>query len=162
VIQVAEPLTTAPNQIVVFKLGEEEYGVDIASVESIIRREALTPVPYAPPSMVGVINLRGRIVPVVDLAVRFELPPLEPTPLSRIVIAQIDGQLIGLAVDAAMEVRTLEPGSVDAPPDVVSSEEMREAILGVARFDDRLVVLIRVEKVVPSAEELSMACEEAG
>jgi chemotaxis signal transduction protein len=160
-MHVTESVAAAPTQIVVFRLGQEEYGIDIASVESIIRREALTPVPYAPPSMVGVINLRGRIVPVVDLALRFGLPEREPSPLSRIVIVQIDGHLMGLTVDAAMEVKSVPRGSVEPTPETVSSQAMRDAVLGVARFDERLIVLIRVEQVVPSPEELSAACEEA-
>ena len=154
----AEP--SAPSQVVVFRLGEEEYGIAIESVEGIIRRETPTPVPYAPPSMEGVINLRGRIVPVVDLARRFDMPPREPTGHSRIVIAQLKDQLVGLAVDAATEVLTLPEGAVEPAPDVVGSSAMSDVISGVARVEDRLVVLLRVENIVPSVDDLVGESEE--
>lgn len=156
-----EVAPSAPSQIVVFRLGDEEYGVAIENVEGIIRREAPTPVPYAPPSMEGVINLRGRIVPVVDLASRFELEPREPTDKSRIVIANLEDQFIGLAVDAATEVLALPAGAVEPPPDVAGSAAMRDAILGVARVDDRLIVLLRLNKVIPSIEDLAASTEES-
>lgn len=150
---------TAPSQVVVFRLGSEEYGIAIDRVESIIHYQDPTPVPYAPESMSGVINLRGRIVPVVDLATRFELPPSERGPQSRIVIAQLDGQLIGLVVDAATEVLNLDPSSTEPPPEALASPAMREAILGVARVDDRLIVLLKVDNVVPSVDRLLEASE---
>lgn len=155
-----EAAAAAPSQIVVFRLGDEEYGVAIENVEGIIRREAPTPVPYSPPSMEGVINLRGRIVPVVDLASRFELEPREPTDKSRIVIANLEEQFVGLAVDAATEVLTLPAGAVEPPPDVVGSTAMKDAITGVARVDDRLIVLLRLKSVIPSIEDLAAATEE--
>jgi purine-binding chemotaxis protein CheW len=156
----AEAAPSAPSQIVVFRLGDEEYGVPIENVEGIIRREPPTPVPYAPPSMEGVINLRGRIVPVVDLASRFDLEPREPTDKSRIVIANLQEQFVGLAVDAATEVLTLPAGAVEPPPDVVSSTAMKDAIVGVARVDDRLIVLLRLDNVIPSIEDLAAAATE--
>lgn len=154
-----EKAVLAPNQIVVFRLGGEEYGISIDRVESIIRWEEPTAVPYAPPSMSGVINLRGRIVPVIDLSARFDMPPTETTPLSRIVIAQVDGQLVGLIVDAATEVLQIDPANVEPPPEALASATMREALLGVARVDDRLIVLLKVENVIPAVDELMEASD---
>lgn len=153
----AEPVFSVVTKIVVFRLAEEEYGIPIDKVESIIRRETLTPVPYAPPSMVGVINQRGRIVPVIDLALRFDLPATEPSASARIVICQLEGELVGLAVDAATEVLQLPPGAIDNPPEVVSSPRMQEAVAGVAHVGERLIVLLMIEQVIPSIDELTAA-----
>jgi len=153
-------VTAGPSKIVVFRLGDEEYGVSIDSVEGIIRREEVTPVPYAPQAMLGVINLRGRIVPVIDLAERFGLQPTAPGPAARIVIALVDDERVGLAVEAATEVLQVPTGAVDPPPEALSSPAMRDAVLGVARIETRLIVLLRVEQVVPSVEELAAAGEE--
>ncbi len=143
---------TEGPQVVVFRLGAEEYGVDISHVREIIRRTEVTPVPHAAKSVKGVINLRGRIVAVVDLRARFGLEPGEESSAERIIVTQVDKHLVGVEVDAATEVLRLPPDSVEAPPEVLASAEMGEAVAGVGKIGDRLIVLLKLEEILPLAE----------
>ena len=95
---------TGERQLVVFDLNEEAYGVDISQVREIIRMQEITRVPRAPEFIEGVINLRGKVIPVVDLRARFSMPGTERTDEHRIVVVDVDGQDIGMVVDAVTEV----------------------------------------------------------
>ena len=95
---------TGERQLVVFDLNEEAYGVDISQVREIIRMQEITRVPRAPEFIEGVINLSGKVIPVVDLRTRFSMPGTERTDEHRIVVVDVDGQDIGMVVDAVTEV----------------------------------------------------------
>jgi len=140
------------QQYVLFRLGPEEYGLPIAKVSSIIRHEAATPVPRAPAAVDGVINLRGRVIPVVNLSQRLFGAPFEPTPASRIVVAEGEAGPVGLAVDSASEVAAIADADIMPPPETVLTSETAEAFQGVARHDDRLVILLDLDKALPRTE----------
>jgi purine-binding chemotaxis protein CheW len=140
------------RQYVLFRLGPEEYGLPIAKVSSIIRYEPATPVPRSPEVVEGVINLRGRVIPVVNLARKLFDNEFHPTPSSRIVVAEGDSGQVGLAVDSASEVVTLVIADILPPPETALSAETAEAFEGVAHHGDRLIILLDLDKALPRAD----------
>ncbi len=134
---------TSDLQIVVCQLGEERHGLEIGKVYEIIRYQAITSVPGAPPAVEGIINLRGRIIPVVDLRTRFGMPRAEPTKASRIVVADTGGTRTGLIVDAVNEVLTVPADAIE-PAEAVVGRDSAD-IRGIARLDGRLVILLALE-----------------
>ncbi len=139
-------------QLVVFNIGKELYGVGIDAVHEIVKVPDITAVPDAPPFLEGVINLRGKIVPVVDLRKRMKLEGREKTKSSRVLITENDGRLIGLLVDAVSEVLKVTPESVEAPPEMISSIGV-QYITGVAKTEGRLIILLDLKRVL-SVEEM--------
>ena len=120
-------------QLVSFKLGEEEFAVDILIVNDIIRLVPITPVPHAPHFIEGVINLRGRILPVVSFRKRFHMPEVEQTNQTRIIVMVWENQLVGFLVDSVSEVLRIPSNTVDA-----------EYIEGVGKIDDNLLILLNM------------------
>lgn len=145
-------VTEGQSQLVIFCLGEEEYGIDINQVREIIRPKEVTPVPKAPAFIDGVINLRGRVIPVLDLRKRFELASRDDSTTGRIVVVDISGQEIGMRVDQAKEVTKLDSSKIGEAPDVAMSSEMKEAIKGVGKLEGRLIILLNLDKILPEEE----------
>lgn len=141
------------QQVVVFDLASEHYGVDIARVESIIKMQAITVVPQAPSFVEGVTNLRGSVLPVIDLRKRFGLGAQEATKDSRIVVSTIGNVKTGMIVDAVSEVLTIPDDAVEPPPPMVTTVNS-SYITGIAKVADRLVILLDLGKVL-SFEETS-------
>jgi purine-binding chemotaxis protein CheW len=131
----------ATEHLATFFLGREEYGVDVKLVQEIIRVSEITQVPRAPEFLKGVINLRGRIIPVVDLKRKLELGEVEVGRASRIVVVKIKERLIGLLVDGASQVLKVPVSSIEAAPDEVVEVDAR-AVRGVAKLPDRLIILM--------------------
>jgi purine-binding chemotaxis protein CheW len=150
------------NQVVIFRVGNELYGVDIASVESIIKMQAITAVPHAPQFVEGVTNLRGIILPVIDLRKRFGLSQVEETKDSRIIVVAMDGTKLGMVVDAVSEVLSIPEGTVEPPSPLVSTVDTA-FISGIAKLDGRLVILVNLEKIFSRVEkeELQSGLESA-
>ena len=109
------------NQLVVFDLADEHYGVNIATVESIIKLQSITAMPHAPSFVRGVTNLRGVVLPVIDLRKRFNLPAKDGTKDSRIVVVEINGAQVGMVVDAVTEVLSVSDEDIEAPPAIVTT-----------------------------------------
>jgi len=147
---VADKLTSGGSgrsgelQIVVCELADEHYGLDIARVFEIIRNQPITPVPRAPSFVKGVINLRGRIIPVVDLRGRFGMSDTEPTKETRIVVAESASTRVGLVVDSVSEVLLLPLDSVEPTPEVAAGADA-EYLRGIAKLGDRLVLLLELD-----------------
>jgi purine-binding chemotaxis protein CheW len=133
--------------LVVFNLGREEYAVPIGQVREVVRVTDVTRVPHAPQHIRGVMNLRGRILPVLEVRSRLGLEPAELTQRSRVVVAEIDRRMVGLLVDAVSQVTRLGERSVAAPPEEVRSAG-GEAVTGVARVDRRLLILLDLERLL--------------
>jgi len=131
----------APVQLVTFRLGEEHFGVPIGAIQEVVRLPEITPVPEAPAFVEGVINLRGRILPVLDLGRRFRLPDRPRTRASRILVAEAGGRPVGLIVDAVCEVVRLPGAAIEPPPPVVGGIGV-DYITGVGKLRDRLLVLL--------------------
>lgn len=139
------------EQLVVFQLADEFYGVDIGAVNTIIRMQEVTRVPRTPVFIDGVINLRGSIIPVIDLRKRFNLPGGEITKASRIMVVEVSGQLIGMIVDAVAETLRLPSDAIEPPSPVIASVDS-EYLRGVGKQSERLVILLDLEKVLASRE----------
>lgn len=140
---------------VIFRVGQEEYALPVSSVNSIIRYEVATPVPRAPESVLGVINLRGRVVPVVDLLRRFKGTAFEPGPASRIVVAEGSAGLVGLSVDAANEVTAFADEMLAPVPEGVLSSETARAFKAVVERGGSLIILLDLDEAVPRSEYAS-------
>ena len=134
------------EQIVVFKLGGEDYGIEINQVREIIRKREITPVPRQPPYVEGVINVRGTIIPVVNLKKRFGLPSDPSTQPHTIIVESGDG-LVGILVDSVSEVIRLPREKIHDPPAVSMSVDS-QYLRGICRVGDRLLIYLNVKKVV--------------
>ena len=128
-------------QVVICQLGNESYGLDIGSVYEIIRFQEATAVPEAPAYVDGVINLRGRIIPVMDLSSRFGLARSTTTKSTRIIVAGTGGLRVGLVVDAVTEVLMLSDEAVEQTPGVTQDDDAAY-IRGIAKLPDQLVILL--------------------
>lgn len=133
-------------QLVSFVLAGEEFAVDILAVQEINRMMDLTRVPQSPPEVEGVINLRGKIIPVVDLRKRFGMPAVERTEQSRIVVVEINKRVLGFLVDRVNEVLRIDRGIVEPAPRMACSIES-EFIAGVGKLEDRLLILLDLNKL---------------
>ncbi|MEG6521239.1 chemotaxis protein CheW [Desulfotomaculum sp. 1211_IL3151] len=140
------------EQTVVFQLMGQVYGVDINAVFEIIRMESITKIPRAPHFVEGVINLRGHIIPVIDLAKRFGLGQNEQTQNSRIIIVEVSGQTIGVIVDLVQEVLRIPINGIEPPPPVVNGIEAAY-IRGIAILEERLVILLDQNKILMEEEK---------
>jgi purine-binding chemotaxis protein CheW len=143
-------LADEDEHLVIFTLGQELYGVTIHSVESIIKIQAITEVPRTAAFVLGVTNLRGTVVPVLDLRKRFNLEFSETTPNTRIIIVNAEGSKVGIVVDEVTEVLKVPQNSIKPPPPMSTTIESA-FISGIARINNRLVILLDLEKVLASS-----------
>lgn len=138
-------------QLVTFKIAQEEFGVDILRVQEIIRMMPLTKVPNAPFFVEGVINLRGKVIPVIDMRKRFEMEATLHDSHTRIKVMDLRGQIVGFVVDAVCEVLRVQESIVESPPPVVAGIGS-EYIRGVGKLNDRLLILLDLDKLLTEAE----------
>lgn len=141
-------------QLVTFSIGEEEFGVDILKVQEIIRTMEITKVPRAPEFVEGVINLRGKVIPIIDLRRRFGLDFKDHDKDTRIIVIEINNIVVGFVVDAVSEVLRIPTNTVEPPPPVVAGVDS-DYISGVGKLQDRLLILLDLDKLL-SSEDLDM------
>ncbi|MEI7742139.1 MAG: chemotaxis protein CheW [Chloroflexota bacterium] len=134
------------TQIVVFALNDERYGLEISAVYEIIRYQPITAVPQAPVAVEGVINLRGRIIPIVDLRTRFGLAPSDASGSSRIVVCDAGSRHVGLIVDAVSEVLMVPADAVEPTPEIAVGIDTAY-VRGVAKLDDQMIILLDLEQL---------------
>ncbi len=139
-------------QLVTFKVDGEEYGVDILKVQEIIRMLEITKVPKAPHFVEGVINLRGRVIPIVDLRQRFGKMTKPHDDSTRIIVFEIRNMIVGFVVDSVSEVLRIKTDTVEQAPPVVAGIES-EYIKGIGKLDNRLLILLDLNKLLSSEEE---------
>jgi purine-binding chemotaxis protein CheW len=137
-------------QLVSFSVAAEEYGLDILRVQEIIRTQQLTRVPNLPEYVEGVINLRGKVIPVIALRRRLGLEAIPPDKNTRIVVVDVHGQTLGFIVDAVSEVLRISSETVESTPRIGSVE--REYISGVGKLDTRLLLMLDLEQLMNQAE----------
>lgn len=130
-----------------FRLGEEIYGVNVMQIREVLRHTEITPVPGAPYFVLGIINLRGNVVTVIDTRTRFGLPQGEIDGNSRIVIVEVDKQVIGMLVDSVAEVTYLKESEIEKAPNV-GNEETAKFIMGVCNKNNELLILIDLERMI--------------
>src|ERR1700740_3238640 len=138
-------------QVVGFRIGEETFGVRIGSVREIVRVPEITAVPNAPDTIEGVINLRGKIIPVMDLRKRFGQSETQPDKKNRILVVELDNKLVGLIVNAASEVLKIAPSEIEAPGSVFAEGESNY-VTGVGKPKGRLIILLDVSKLLHRQE----------
>jgi purine-binding chemotaxis protein CheW len=141
-------------QIVVFRLANELYGADISAVREVGPLQRVTRVPRTPHYVEGVTNLRGRVIPVIDLRKRLGLPTATATKATRIAVAEIDGGQVGMIVDAVVEVLRIPMNSIE-PPSAMLSKIDSDYMLGVAKVGDRLIIMLDLTRVL-AREELKV------
>lgn len=138
-------------QLVSFKIGDEEFGVDILSVQEINRMSQITKVPNTPNYIEGVINLRGRIIPVIDLRVKLGMSRKEHRKNTRIVVVELKGQTMGFIVDEVNEVLRIPKEITEAPPEMVGGVNS-DYITSIGKLEDRLLILLDLEKILSTSE----------
>ncbi|HSG51605.1 MAG TPA: chemotaxis protein CheW [Rheinheimera sp.] len=138
-------------QWVTFKLQEETYGINVMQVQEVLRYTEIAPVPGSPDYVLGIINLRGNVVTVIDTRSRFGLEPAEVTENSRIVIIEAEKQVIGILVDSVAEVVYLKSSEIDTAPNVGTDESAR-FIQGVSNRDGELLILVDLNKLLSDEE----------
>ena len=139
-------------QLVGFQLDDEEYGIDILKVQEINRITEITKIPQSPDFVEGVINLRGNVIPIIDLRKRFNMPHKEYDKQTRIVVGEIGDRTVGFIVDAVSEVIRLPENTIEPPPNI-TSDDRTDYILGVGKLDDRLLMLLDIEKILSGSEK---------
>ncbi|MCU0316615.1 MAG: chemotaxis protein CheW [Fimbriimonadaceae bacterium] len=142
--------TTTPihdEQTVVFRLAEESYGIEIFRVNEIIRLREITPIPRTDSHLKGLVNLRGKTIPVVDLRARFHLAESEETDSTRIIVVESDQGNVGIVVDAVTEVMTLQSDQIEETPALVTDMET-DFVRAVAKHNDNLITLLDLDKAL--------------
>ena len=144
-------------QFVTFVLMDETYGINVMQVQEVLRVTEIAPVPGAPDYVLGIINLRGNVVTVIDTRTRFGLPPVEMEDASRIIVIESEKQVVGILVDAVAEVVELREDEIDVAPNV-GTEDSSRYIQGVATREDSLLILVDLNKLLTDEEwqEISM------
>lgn len=143
-------------QLVSFHIGPEEFGVDITKVQEINRMVDITKVPQAPAYVEGVINLRGKVIPIIDLRKRLGVPLKEHDKNTRIVVVDIDQQVMGMIVDSVSEVLRIPVSTIEPPPDIATGVNS-DYIQGVAKLEDRLLIFLDLRHVIDLEEVKAVA-----
>jgi purine-binding chemotaxis protein CheW len=147
----AEQLAATQREIVSFRVAQQDFCIDIGSVREIRGWTPTTVLPHAPEYITGVMNLRGAVLPVVDLSARLGLGPTEPSPRHVIIIAMIDGNTVGLLVDAVSDILTVASDEIKPTPDVAAGPA-KALVEGVLAVEDRLIRLIDLDRVLPARQ----------
>ena len=150
-------------QVVGFRIGNETFGVRIGSVREIVRVPEITAVPSAPETVEGVINLRGKIIPVMDLRKRFGQSDIQPDKKNRILVVELNNKLVGLIVNAASEVLKIAPSEIEAPGNLFAEGESGYGT-GVGKLKGRLIILLDIAKLLhrPEFKRFEEAAELVG
>lgn len=145
-------LTQNETQLIVFKLGNEEYAIPITCIQEIIMLQTPTKIPRSPSFVEGIINLRGHIIPIIDGKKKFQIDSKNSTKNNdnRIIVVEIEGETIGLIVDAVSEVVHLKRDDIEVPPLDVKSDN--EIVWGIGKFKDRLLILLNPQKFLSLGE----------
>ena len=150
-------------QVVGFRIGNETFGVRIGSVREIVRVPEITAVPSAPETVEGVINLRGKIIPVMDLRKRFGQSDIQPDKKNRILVVELENKLVGLIVNATSEVLKIAPSEIEAPGNLFAEGES-SYVTGVGKLKGRLIILLDIAKLLhrPEFKRFEEAAELTG
>ena len=148
----ADPAASSQTEYLSFRIGESEYSVEIMSVREIRGWTRTTSLPHAPHFVRGVINLRGTVLPVIDLALRLGLPASEPEDRNVIIVVDVGSRVMGLRVDAVSDILSFSRSQLQPPPEMTSKSRFVRAL---TILDDRMVRLLDLEAVLPSTEEIA-------
>lgn len=151
-IAAASERTADDNQFLTFTLGAEEYGLEILRVQEIKGLSTLTPIPNAPAWIKGVMNLRGTVVPVVDLRVKFGMPSTEDTKFKVVIVVTVGKRVFGLVVDAVSDVLNIPAAHIQAPPDLGSTDDI-PYLSGMWKSGEKFVLLLDIERAIGGVGE---------
>jgi purine-binding chemotaxis protein CheW len=136
------------NEMIAFRIGTQEFCVYVTSIREIRSWTPVTRIPHAPSYVLGIVNLRGLVLPIVDLAARLGFPSVEPGPRHAIMVAETQSQVVGLLVDGVSDIISVEGKDVQPTPDVASSLA-RNFVSGIISIDARLISVITLENLMP-------------
>lgn len=139
-------------QVVSFSLGKEEYAIEITKVKEIILPKGITHVPQMPDYIEGLINLRGNVIPVVDLRKRFGLVCDTETEHTRIMVTRMESKIVGLIVDSVSQVMKIPNAQIQEPPETIAGLA-RDYLMGIGKLDDRMIILLDIEKIMNAGEK---------
>lgn len=148
------------RQFINFSVGEEEYGLELLRVKEVIRIREITWLPKAPSFVKGIINLRGDVIPIIDLRDKFGLKSRGDTAQTRVIVVELEGRLTGLVVDSASQVARIAADQIDPPPPVPGGFS-QELITGVGKIDDRLVILLNADSILTVDEKMAFSSIDA-
>lgn len=141
----------ASREFLAFKLGHEEYGIDILKVQEIRGYEAVTRIANSPDFLKGVVNLRGIIVPIVDMRIKFRLGEPSYDQFTVVIILNIGGRVVGMVVDSVSDVTTLAPAQIRPAPEMGTAFNT-DYLIGLGTLDERMLILVDIDKLMSSAE----------
>ena len=147
--------STETMQVVSFRLAHEEYAIEITRVQEIILMGEITKLPQTPPYIEGLINLRSTVIPIVDLRARFDLPTSAATDDTRIMVINVSGKTVGIIVDAVSQVLRIAKDQISPPPPTVAGLG-EEYLIGLAKLNNRLMILLDIEKILLADENTSL------
>lgn len=139
-------------QWVTFRLDEEKYGINVMQVQEVLRLTEIAPVPGSPSYVMGIVNLRGNVVTVIDARKRFGLPQKEADDATRIVIVEVNNQVIGMLVDSVAEVVNIQSSDIETSPNLGEDNESSKYIQGVYSQDEDILILVDVNKMLSESE----------
>jgi purine-binding chemotaxis protein CheW len=142
------------RELISFRVGEQRYCVDIMDVREIRGWTPTTPLPHAPDFMRGVINLRGAVLPIVDLAARFRLGASTPSARHVVIVVSIEDKLVGLLVDAVCDILAATDAQMQATPDMMG-QDVQEFVEALLTVEDRMIGLVRLSAIMPSMESIA-------
>ena len=144
-------INTIGNEFLTFTLGKEEYGIDILKVQEIRGYDAVTAIANTPEFIKGVINLRGIIVPIVDMRIKFHLGNVEYNQFTVVIILNVGNRVVGMVVDGVSDVITLTPDQIKASPEFGSTIDT-QYVMGLGTVDERMLILVDIEKLMTSGD----------
>src|SRR5271157_6442579 len=144
------------RQFISFSVGDEEYGLELLRVKEVIRVREITWLPKAPSFVKGIINLRGDVIPIIDLRDKFGLETREQTAQTRVIVVEVEGRLMGMVVDSASQVVRIPADQIDPPPPVLGGLS-QEFITGVGKIEDKLVILLNVDAILTVDEKVALS-----
>ena len=147
----AKNLTLGGNELIAFRIGDQEFCVNIMAVREIRGWTPATAMPHSPSYMIGVINLRGAVLPIIDLSARLGMKPVDPTARHVIIVAQVRRKVVGLLVDAVSDILTVNDDDIQPTPEI-SSDLQRQFARGILSIEKRMICLIELEALFPDTE----------
>lgn len=141
------------KQIIVFRVGKEDYGLEIEKVQEVIRMKTIKKLPRSPQFILGVMNLRGNIIPVIGLRQKFGLETLEYNDFTRIIVVNHHNKLVGMVVDEVNRVINVSEDSIEGNPDMVR-DSTKALVRGVAKLEDQVIILVQLDYLIYSLDEL--------
>lgn len=143
------------TQLISFMIGKEEYGLEILTVKEVIRIREITRIPKAPVFVKGIINLRGDVIPIIDLREKFGLEIQEYTTMTRVIIVEVDGKSIGMVVDSVSQVIRIEKDQVEPPPPLIGGISA-EYLRGVGKIGEKLIIMLNIDKILTVDEKIDL------